>query len=163
MGIEVCDNYKEFKDSLDKKGFTYISSFGTIHKFYGKFANEIVTLKVLTTPRTNKVCKVIVYFPQKGKWKDLKEDYFSKKEMYKSKYPIDKDYEFFSSPYEAGDGYEMRAVANDKCRYVSFYLVLNGYITVEIDKSAQVKVVYEDRENTKIAHKELEQIAIDDI
>ena len=83
--------------------------------------------------------------------------------MYKSKYPLDRDYEFFSSPYEDGDGYEMRAVARDKCRYISFFLAMGGHITVEIDKTAQLKVVYEDRKNIKVAKQELDQNAIDDI
>lgn len=163
MGIEVSGNYENFKDSLKGKGFTYISSFETLHKFYGKFANEIVTLNVLASLKTNTVFKVIVYFPEREGWRELKKDYFSKKEIYKLKYPIDRDYEFFSSPYEDGDGYEMRAVSRGKCNYVSFFLAMGGHIIIEIDKSAQIKVVYEDRENIKIGQKELEQNAIDDI
>lgn len=163
MGIEVSGDYESFKDSLLSKGFTYTSSFETSHKFYGKFANEIVTLNVLASPKSETVCKVIVYFPKREDWLELKKDYFTKKEMYKSKYPIDRDYEFFSSPYEDGDGYEMRAVAKDKCRYISFFLALGGHIAIEIDKTAQVKVVYEDRVNIKVAQQELEQNAIDDI
>lgn len=163
MGIEVSGNYESFKDSLMSKGFTYLSSFETLHSFYGKFANEIVKLNVLASPKTKTVCKVIVYFPEREDWQDLKKDYFAKKEMYKSKYPLDRDYEFFSSPYEDGDGYEMRAVAKDMCRYVSFFLAMGGHITIEINKTAQLKVVYEDRENIKIAQQELEQNAIDDI
>lgn len=163
MGIEVNGNYESFRDSLEARGFKYMSSFETLHKYYGKFANEIVILNVLATPKTHTVCKVIVLFSEKADWSDLKRDYFTKKEMYKSKYPLDRDYEFFSYPYEDGDGYEMRAVAREKCRYISFYLAMGGHITVEIDKEAKIKVVYEDRENIKIAQKELEQNAIDDI
>lgn len=163
MGIEVDGNYDSFKDSLETRGFKYMSSFETLYKYYGKFANEIVTLDVLVSPKTHTVCKVIVYFPQREDWSELKKDYFKKKEMFKSKYPLDRDFEFFSSPYEDGDGYEMRAVAINKCRYISFYLAMGGHITVEIDKEAKLKVVYEDRENIKIAQKELEQNAIDDI
>lgn len=66
-------------------------------------------------------------------------------------YPIDKDYEFFVSPYDDGDGYEMKAVAIDKCRYISFFLARGGHIVVQIDKTVRVKVIYEDRENIKIA------------
>ena len=83
--------------------------------------------------------------------------------MYKSKYPMDRDYEFFSSPYEDGDGYEMRAVTRDKCKYISFFFAMGGHITIEIDQTAQLKVTYEDRENIKKAQYELEQNAIDDI
>ena len=163
MGIEVSGDYESFKDSLLSRGFTYTSSFETLHKFYGKFANEIVTLNVLASPKSKTVCKVIVYFPEREDWQELKKDYFAKKEMYKSKYPMDRDYEFFSSPYEDGDGYEMRAVTRDKCRYISFFFAMGGHITIEIDKTAQLKVVYEDRENIKVAQQELEQNAIDDI
>lgn len=163
MGLEVSGNYEIFKESILSKGFKYINSFESLHRFYGKFANEIVTLNILTSPITKTVCKVIVLFPEKKDWRELKKDYFAKKEMYKSKYPLDKDYEFFSSPFEDGDGYEMRAVVRDKCRYVSFFLAMGGHITLEIDKTAQLKVVYEDRENTKLAKHELDQNAIDDI
>ena len=40
---------------------------------------------------------------------------------------------------------------------------MGGHITVEIDKTAQLKVVYEDRKNIKVAKQELDQNAIDDI
>ena len=163
MGTEVTGFFESFKDSLTLKGFTHVGSFETLHKFYGKFANEFVTLNVMASPKTNTVFKVIVYFPERDDWRNLKKDYFAKKEMYKTKYPLDKDFEFFSSPYEDGDGYELRAVAKGKCNYVSFYLALGGHITVEITKSSQIKVVYEDRENIKLGQQELNQKAIDDI
>lgn len=163
MGTEVSGNYESFKDSLTLKGFTLVDSFETLHRFYGKFANEFVTLNVMVTPKTNTVFKVIVYFPERDNWRKLKNDYFAKKEMYKTKYPLDRDFEFFSSPYEDGDGYELRAVCRGKCNYVSFYLALGGYITVEITKSSQIKVVYEDRENIKVEQLELKQEAINDI
>ena len=43
------------------------------------------------------------------------------------------------------------------------FFAMGGHITVEIDKSSSVKVVYEDRKNIKIASQELDQKAIDDI
>ncbi len=163
MGVEIAGDYKSFKDSLESKGFIYTNSFETMHKFYGKFTNEIVQLEVLATPRTNKVCKVIAYFPEKDTWSDLKKDYFAKKKLYSEKYPIDRDFEFFMSPYDDGDGYEMRAVSLEKCRFISFFLAIGGHIIVKIDKSSQVKVVYEDRVNIKDAQKELNQNALDGI
>ena len=134
-----------------------------MHRFYGRFANELVTLNIMASPKTNTVFKTIVYFSEKDKWCDLKKDYFTKKEMYKDNYPINRYFEFFSFPYEIGDGYEMRAVSKEKCRYISFFLAVGGYISVEIDKSCRIKVVYEDRENIEQAKFEFEQKAIDDI
>lgn len=163
MGIEVTGIFEDFKDSLEIRGFSYMSSFETLHKFYGKFANEIVSLNILTTPKTKTVCKVIVYFPEKHDWREIKADYFIKKNMFKSKYSVDKDFEFFSSPYEDGDGYEKRALAQDKCNYISFFFAEGGHITVEIDKSAQVKVTYEDKINMDLALEELKSNALKDI
>lgn len=163
MDMEVSGDAGKFKTSLIKKGFKYIKSFESSYEFMGKFANEYVRLTVLASPETKKVCKVIVYFSEKKTWVDLRNDYFEKKNLYKEKYPLDAEFEFFSSPYEEGDSYEMRAVKTDNCRYKSFFLALGGYITVEIEKTSNIKVIYEDRENTKIAQKELKQSALDDI
>lgn len=163
MGIELSGCYENFKDSLTARGFTYLSSYETLHKFYGKFANEMVIINILATPITNTVCKVIVYFPEKEEWQDLKSDYFYKKELYESKYILDEDYEFFSSPYEDGDGYEMRAISKDKCHYISFFKVIGGSITVKIERTQQVKIIYEDDNNINKAHQEIKHKAIDDI
>ena len=81
MGIEVTGSYESFKDSLKAKGFTYMSSFENLHNFYGKFATEIVKLCIVSSTKSNTVFKVIVYFPAKDNWKELKRDYFTKKEM----------------------------------------------------------------------------------
>lgn len=163
MGIEVNGSNEVFNDSLVARGFTYLNSYEIMQKYYGKFANEIVILNVLASPKTKTVCKVIVYFPKRFDWEELKKDYFAKKEMYKSKYPLDKEYEFFSSPYDEGDGYEMRAVERGKCKYISFFFAMGGYITIEIDEGAKMKVVYEDRQNMKIAQDEMKEKALDDI
>lgn len=158
MGLELNGKYENFRDSLKARGFKYVSSFHSIHNFKGKFEGENVSLSVLASVNSDTVCKVIIYFPIRNQWYDLMSDYAKKVELYSEKYPIDKDYEFFLSPYDDGDGYEMKAVAKDKCRYISFFLAKGGHITVEIDKTARVKVVYEDRENIKKAQQELGDI-----
>lgn len=154
-GIELNGSFKSFKDSLKSRGFRYVDSFHSMYNFRGKFKNETVSLSVLASMTTNEVCKVIMYFHKHTDWYSLRAEYADKVKMYSEEYPIDKDYEFFEFPYDDGDGYEMKAVAKDKCRYVSFFLAKGGRITVEIDKSARIKVVYEDRENIKIAREEL--------
>ncbi|MCE8862754.1 hypothetical protein [Phocaeicola vulgatus] len=163
MGIEISGHEDEFKKHLEQKGFEYLSSYEHSHAFFGKFANEYVNLLVLSSPKTNVVCKVIVQFPQKEKWYDLKRDYFNKKELYSSKYVLDKDFEFFSSPYEDGDGYEMRAIASEKCTYTTFFLAPNGGIILEIDKKKRIVVSYEDTLNTQLSKDELFEKAFDDI
>lgn len=163
LGLPIAGSYESFSKQLEDKGFVKFDEFESSYKFIGKFANEIVELTILASPRTKTVCKVIVYFPEKKSWTDLKEDYFKKKRLYRSKYLLTDDYEFFSSPYEDGDGYEFRAVKVDKCKYISFFKEIGGHISVEIDPKCRVKVTYEDDINIKIGQKELETNAFNDI
>lgn len=163
MGIELNEPIEIFQNHLKARGFSFIDSYESSYKYIGKFANEIVTLTILTSPNSKIVCKVIVHFPIKKTWKELKKDYFTKKNMYKSKYILDSEFEFFLNPYEDGDGYELRAVSNDKCNYVSFFQATDGYITIQIANTKQVKATYEDTKNIQIAQQELNQNALDDI
>ena len=120
MGLPISGSAEFFIPRLEEKGFVKVDTFESSTKFIGKFANEIVNLTLLASPRTNTVCKVIVYFPEKNSWAELQSDYFKKKKLYRIKYLLTDDFEFFSNPYENGDGYEMRAVVNEKCNYHSF-------------------------------------------
>lgn len=163
MGIPIAGSAEFFIPRLEEKGFVKVGEFESSIKFIGKFANEIVDLTLLASPRTNTVCKVIVYFPQKESWQELQEDYFKKKKLYRSKYLLTDDFEFFSSPYENGDGYELRAVVNEKCNYCSFFKEIGGHIGVEICPQKCVKVTYEDDINIKVGQQELEFNAYEDI
>lgn len=163
MGLPIDGSLDVFTSKLKAKGFKKKSSFESSITLWGKFANEIVELTVLASPRTETVCKIIVLFPKQSDWTDLKKDYLAKKNLYKSKYLFDSSYEFFKSPYDEGDGYEERAVRQDCCRYFSFFKELDGGIVVEIAKTFQVKVSYEDNENMKQAKTELETSAFLDI
>lgn len=163
MGLPIAGSSDFFVQQLEKKGFSKLSEFESSVNLYGKFANEIVELMVLSSPRTKTVCKVIVYFPEKSNWSDLRQDYFAKKKLYRSKYLMTDDFEFFSSPYEDGDGYEMRAVAAEKCNFTSFFSEPGGHIYIEICPKKCIKVAYEDNVNIKIAKEELEFNAFEDI
>lgn len=163
LGLPIGGASDVFNAQLEEKGFAKVGQFESSHSFVGKFANEIVELTVLASPRTQTVCKVIVKFGNKASWRDLKADYFKKKQLYRSKYLFTEDFEFFSPPYEDGDGYEMRAVMNGKCNYVSFFTEPGGHITVEIGNDKCVKVTYEDDINIKAAQAELEYNAFEDI
>lgn len=163
MGIPIAGSSDFFLQQLEQKGFTKISEFESSTNLYGKFANEIVELTVLASPRTKTVCKVIVYFPEKSNWADLRSDYFTKKKLYRSKYLMTDDFEFFSSPYEDGDGYELRAVAAEKCNFTSFFTEPGGHIYIEICPKKCIKVTYEDDLNIKVAKQELEFNAFEDI
>ena len=163
MGIPISGSSVYFIKQLEDKGFVKTNEFESSYKFIGKFANEIVQLTLLASPRTLTVCKVIVCFPEKDSWIELKQDYFKKKKLYRSKYLLTEAFEFFSSPYEDGDGYELKAVAANKCSYASFFSEIGGHIGVQISPDKCVKVTYEDDENMKVAKSELEFNAFEDI
>ena len=163
MGIPINGSSEVFLQQLKEKGFTQISQFESSYKLFGKFANEIVEIDVLAAPRTLTVCKVIVYFPEKDNWQDLRKDYFAKKNLYRNKYLLTDEYEFFFSPYDEGDGYEMSAIKRGKCNFCSFFTTEGGHIYIEICDKSCVKVNYEDDINLKVGKRELENNALDDI
>ena len=48
-------------------------------------------------------------------------------ELFTKKYGEPKDhFEFFSSPYYEGDGYELQALRKEKCNYISFWTLDKG-------------------------------------
>lgn len=122
---------------------------------------EFLLMKLLLSrywqvPRQNKSVRLLYIFPKKTHGKVLNL-ITSEKEFIQRKYPLDKDFEFFSSPYDEGDGYEMRAVSLGKCNFASFYYATGGHIMIQIDEKQRIKITYEDRENIKISQSELDQ------
>lgn len=163
MGMPIAGSAECFITKLEEKGFVKSSEYETLYTFHGKFANEFVELSFLASPITKTVCKVIIYFPEKTSWDKLKADYFEKKELYRSKYLLSSEFEFFIDPYDEGDGYELQAVALEKCKYYSFFKDTEGGIVLSICPQKSVKVTYEDTKNMKIAKQEFESKAFDDI
>ena len=89
----------------------------------GSFAGfDNVTIAVLGTPQTNTAYKVAVFFEEKETFSSLETQYRSLLKSYSDKYGNpEKSYDFFIDPYYKGDGYELQALRNDKCRYISFF------------------------------------------
>ena len=158
-----CD-MTTFVTQLKGKGFElkYIQDNGAV--LSGAFAGkEDCTIYVLCSANTKQVWKVIVDFPKQSSWYSLKGQYNSLKESYTAKYGEPKSYEFFSSPYEEGDGYEMTAVGVEKCSYASFFKTTQCNIVLKIDKDKCVEVQYEDNINVGIWRREKQQAVSNDI
>lgn len=163
-GVSMGCNITSFISQLKTKGFTieHQADNGAILK--GDFAGKSgCTVIVLPTKVNKLVWKVVVKFPEKSSWYSLKSEYKTFKESYTEKYGKPESYEFFSRPYEEGDGYEMTALSVDKCTYVSYYTVPEGNIAVEISDDKCVEVHYEDAINTAIKAKEQETSVSEDI
>lgn len=163
-GVSMDCNITSFVSQLKAKGYTleYQSEDGVILKgdFAGKSDCSVI---ILPTKRNRLVWKVVVQFPEKTSWYSLKNEYLSFKESYTAKYGSPTSYEYFRSPYEEGDGYELTALSVDKCSYISFYEIPEGFISLEINKDKCVQVTYEDAINTAIKNREAEASVSEDI
>lgn len=163
-GVSMGCDITTFVSQLESKGFTvdYEADNGVIltGDFAGKSSCKVY---VLPTKQSKMVWKVAVKFPEQSSWYSIRSEYRTFKDSYTEKYGKPESYEFFSSPYEDGDGYEMTAIAVEKCNYVSFFTTDIGFITLEIHKDKCVQVSYEDSINSAIKSKEKEASVVEDI
>ena len=145
-------------------GYTVIDEEGNLVLMKGKFTNRDATLLVCSSVKTHTVWKVCVVFEEARSWSSLKSDYLEYKELFTKKYGKSSDsYEFFSSPYYEGDGYELQALRNEKCHYITIFENNVGYVGVQMKTSERLGIDYEDKMNSKISSKEQDSSALDEI
>jgi hypothetical protein len=156
-GIPISGDLPTMIAKLKAKGYVYVNTEDGVASLKGKIASIYnVEVLVFTTPKSKKVCKVVAYLDKNINWYSIKAEYEKFVDILTEKYgEPDVHYEFFSSPYEAGDGYEMTALAVEKCTYTTYWLNKNNTsIVVEISKYKQVKLGYENDEIMKIRKSE---------
>lgn len=144
MGIPVEGKPEAVIKQLEQKGFTLEKTIPEKHYsvLSGVIASSNVTVSIVHTPISKQVWKIAVYFDDQSSWQQLKSEYTEYKEVLISKYgKPDKDYHFFSSPYDEGDGHEMTAVRVDKCNYLALWEKKGVWI--RILKSGSVNINYE--------------------
>ena len=150
-GIEINGSLDDIRMQLENKGFSFISNIENGIVLEGDFAGfsncEII---VSYSPYINLVWRIIVLLPQKSQWYDLKEEYFRCKDLFLKKYGKPQSYEYFTSPYEEGDGYEMTAVSSENCSYASYFDTSLGFVVVKISVDERVMFVYEDKCNADL-------------
>jgi hypothetical protein len=158
MGVKVGGNETAFINAFKAKGFTLdAKKHPTVNTMKGVINGQPVDLYVLATPKTHLVWKISIFYPEQASWSSLKYDYNKMLSILTEKYgePSNK-FDFFSSPYYEGDGYEMTAVAIEKCTYASFWD--NPMVSLQISKYKQVKISYENKENSALDDKEKGEI-----
>ena len=168
-GIPFNTSLSEFTKQMTSKGMVLLHTQTEptliATAFKGDFAGQS-DCEVYAFSTLDKSCifKVVVYLPAKTTWYDLKNCYNGMLDSYTDKYGEPKDdYKVFSSPYYDGDGYEMSAVANEKCIYAAFWEFSYGTILMEISKFKQVRIAYEDANNIKKVIEKKRQAINDDI
>ena len=162
--ISMDCNLTTFVSKLVAKGYEKVLVKDDAVALTGNFAGKKdCTILVLSSANSHLVWKVSVLFPEHTSWSSLKSEYFLFKESYSKKYGKPESFEYFTDPYEEGDGYELQAVKLEKCIYASYFNTPLGYIVLDIHKDKFVRVTYEDAINAEIRDKEKEQAVSDDI
>lgn len=164
-GISLDGSLSSFVEKMEKNGFTLQKSPREhVALMKGLFTGKWVEVLILSSPKTKTVWKVSVYYSKQESWTSLKSDYNEMVELFTKKYGEPKDhFEFFSSPYYEGDGYELQALRKEKCNYISFWTLDKGGIIVDINQYGQIQVRYEDKVNVKIKEKEDDENSLNDI
>jgi hypothetical protein len=129
----------------------------------GKILDYNCDIIILGTPKTNQVCKMVVYTDKQTSFSDLTSIYDIIYTLLESKYgkANDECLDFFKTPYERHDGYEMTAISVGK------YVRMCGFGENEpnmsvyqmIDKYPQVKIVWENKQNMELVSKERKESA----
>ena len=163
-GIPINGRIDDFVNKLEVQGFKITEKLDGIVMMDGQFTGKDATICIVSTRKSKTVWKVVVKFSEKSSWSSLKSDYKYYKEMFVKKYgnPTN-NYEFFSKPYYEGDGYELSALRNEKCHYISAFETKNGVVYLEISKFKKIEINYEDKANSNIMDREKEETVIDDI
>lgn len=163
-GISFNSDINVFAAKMEAIGYTQVSMRESSAVFSGNFAGkDDCTIVVLATDKSKLVWKVIVHFPEKISWHSLKNEYESFKDLYTKKYGTPNAYEFFSYPYEEGDGHELTALKLEKCTYSSYFMTNQGVVALHIDSQKNIKVEYEDKINVDIWQAEEEQSILSEI
>ncbi len=157
-GVPIDGSLTDFVANLRQQGYkvTYTTDDGDACVMTGEFAGFTdCELFILSTEKSHTVWKVVVFLPEQTSWYSLKSRYNEYKNSLITKYgEPTSNYNFFSSPYYEGDGYEFQALRNEKCHYVSYFNNDLGSISVEIKSknynSGQVYIGYEDKTNSNL-------------
>lgn len=160
LGIEVDGKRDEVIERFKAKGFIVKGDIDKpVVSMKGSAGNINFDLSIVSTPKSKIVRKFVVYLPEQTSWNSLLNDYTRYKKTLTDKYGNPGDsFDFFSSPYKLGDGYEMTAVVTEKATYAAYW-TLKGYtLSIEISKWKQVRIAYENENNSKISAREQKDI-----
>lgn len=149
---------------MEKAGFKLERLANELAIMKGTFTGEEVDLIILASPKSKTTWKVLVDYPAKDSWSSLKSNYFKMVELYEKKYGAPESrYEFFTTPYYEGDGFELQALEKENCRYLTLFETGEGTIGIAISKYGNIQIGYEDEINAEIDEKEEEENSIEDI
>ena len=158
MGIKVDGKKDAAIVAFKSKGFILKDDSDGSVVMNGRIGSDVVELFITYSPITKTVWGYRVFLPKQSTWSYIKSDYEKYLGILTEKYGSpEKSYNFFSSPYDEGDGYEMTAVAVDKCTYAAFWTKEQG-VRIKISKYKQVQISYENAKNSELDDAETKSI-----
>lgn len=163
--IEIKGSALEFFSALKDKGFNYTGS--NQKQMYGIFAGHDVTVSLNKTITSETVYQILAKTKARSNWIEVETDYMLFKANMIRKYgdaSICK--EKFLEPYRKGDGYEMKAALNSKLEYISWWLLPEGEITIQIipdNKDLCLLIKYLDAKGNKLQEEEKTEIFLQDL
>lgn len=163
LGVKVDGKKDDAIAVFKSKGFIpskidYILKSGNYNfaALDGTAGGKEVELSIHYTPISKLVWAFVIHLPEKTSWYSLKDDYQDFVSLFTEKYgEPDVKFDFFLSPYEEGDGYEMTAVEVEKCKYSAYW---GAKYSVSITRFKQVSLSYENELNAELNEKEKKQI-----
>ena len=155
MGVKVGGKKIDVINQFKSKGFTVTKDDNSnVSALKGTVAGKVYEVVVVSTPITRTVWKISTFLPEASDWYSLKRSYEDYLKVLSDKYgQPESHYNFFSSPYDEGDGYEMTGVAVGKCNYAAYWSDKTG-ISIDITKWKQVRISYENEVNSALDEKE---------
>jgi hypothetical protein len=155
MGVRPAGKKYEILAKFKAKGFHVTLEKENTLSMEGTMAGKKVELIASFTPISKTCWAFFVYLPVQNNWYDIKTSYQDYVDILTQKYGTPKaHYEFFTSPYYEGDGYEMSAIALEKCTYFTHW----DTIAVSISEFKQIKIQYENKINRELKDREMDSI-----
>lgn len=155
LGIPFKGDALAFVTQLKAKGFVFKPE-NSKKGFYilkGTLLGYECDVYVSGTNKTNQIMKVSAYTQSEITFNSLSNTYDNIHTLLLAKYgvPIEECLDFFSSPYERYDGYEMTAISVGKyirmCQFPSDSSMMPFII---IDKQPKVRISWEHKENMEL-------------
>lgn len=157
MGIEVDGSRESIISQFKSKGFIVARDKADENsiKFTGRVNGVQMEVFAAFTRVSKKCWGFMIYLPEQTNWYDIKSQYKEYLQVLTDKYgKPNTTYDFFSSPYYEGDGYEMSALALGKCTYAAFW----DKYSIQISKFKQVKIQYENPVNSALDDQEEKKV-----
>lgn len=153
MSTQIDGTINSFVAKMTVKGFTDPITEGDLVTMHGKFLGEECWIYIKFSVTTRTVYCVTVGYPEYNNWADLKDHYYSLKNLYTEKYGEPNVTETCSKEYTDS----LQALKDFALAHHSTFKRIKGDVSIYMDSfNPSVNVYYNDAINLKIAEKERE-------